>query len=411
MALDERSKAIYQPWNHEEFCADLRVRRMTPSQRRGYVMLLHEAFFCSTRPYLPDDDDHLALMADCETEDEWGRNKATIRKMFEPFELNGLKLLRHRRVETDWDRLLKKRGVSSDTARNAAQARWEKERRLKEEQSDAARCSEHASASDSMLGDAKEVSKQVSKGSEGKEVSENPNSIPDFEEQEHGHGETDPVQGDEMKAKKEIPHICKHKLGIGAETYANVWEQVAYLEREHGSSAVIRAFEDWCEGKRLDVTSKPVSKFLEQADGILSGVLTSGGASVVLASPEVVGLVDDLVELSDGSVRYNTQQQQQVAVLAKEYSPEEVVSSFRTFFADLKDDFELKMAAKNFVETAGQVIRLARRKKVKQDQITTNLAAQEVEKRREVDAELERVRLEEAEEADLMEDLLPVEVD
>lgn len=225
---------------------------------------------------------------------------------------------------------------------------------------------------------------------------------PSLQNEEHGHG-------DEMKAKKEIPHICKHKLGIGAETYANVWEQVAYLEREHGSSAVIRAFEDWCEGKRLDVTSKPVSKFLEQADGILSGVLTSGGASVVLASPEVVGLVDDLVELSDGSVRFNTQQQQQVAILAKEYSPEEVVSSFRTFFADLKDDFELKMAAKNFVETAGQMIRMARRKKVKQDQITTNLAAQEVEKRREVDAELERVRLEEAEEADLMEDLLPVE--
>ena len=53
-----QSKGIYQPWCHEEFMADRRVRRMSPTAVKTYMMLLHEAYVCSTRPYLPDDEEN-----------------------------------------------------------------------------------------------------------------------------------------------------------------------------------------------------------------------------------------------------------------------------------------------------------------------------------------------------------------
>lgn len=82
-------KGIYQPWSHEEFMADRKVRRMSTTEAKTYMMLLHEAFICSTRPNLPDDEEELYLMAYCADRREWDSIKDAVLGMFDKIEVDG----------------------------------------------------------------------------------------------------------------------------------------------------------------------------------------------------------------------------------------------------------------------------------------------------------------------------------
>lgn len=105
MVLDERSKAVYQPWNEDGFSADLKVRKMTHLQRWIYRTLLQHAFVCSSRPRLPNDDEELWMMADCESIEQWLSHKPVILKMFDKVDLDGKELLTQTRLEEDWTKL------------------------------------------------------------------------------------------------------------------------------------------------------------------------------------------------------------------------------------------------------------------------------------------------------------------
>src|SRR5579863_7039208 len=48
--VEANSKPMYQPWNEEEFQADVFVRGMTWLQRHLYRALLQASFFHGTRP-------------------------------------------------------------------------------------------------------------------------------------------------------------------------------------------------------------------------------------------------------------------------------------------------------------------------------------------------------------------------
>ena len=169
--LNERSKAIYQPWNQEGFNADLRVRKMSSIQRWMYKTLLQEAFVCSTRPRLPADDDELWIMADCENLEQWLANKDPILKMFTEVPYGDRILLEHKRLEEDWERLLEKRDIQSDKSRKGGLAR---QKALRGEQDSAAGKPQAAVSKpqESLTQPSKEVSKQVSEEREEKEVLE-----------------------------------------------------------------------------------------------------------------------------------------------------------------------------------------------------------------------------------------------
>src|SRR5262245_2835324 len=98
---------------------------MSPTQRWMYRTLLQAAFFHSTRPYLPDDDAQLWLLAGCESSKQWERNKGTVRAMFAVVEVDGLRLLSQKRLLTDWDRLEEKRQMLSQNGRRGRKAQLE----------------------------------------------------------------------------------------------------------------------------------------------------------------------------------------------------------------------------------------------------------------------------------------------
>ncbi len=104
--------------------ADRKVRRMSPTAVKTYMMLLHEAFVCETRPNLPDDDRELESMAFCETQEEWMAIKDEVLSMFEKSIVDGVKVLTRKRLVDDWNHLQEIREKRAEAGKEGAEARW-----------------------------------------------------------------------------------------------------------------------------------------------------------------------------------------------------------------------------------------------------------------------------------------------
>jgi uncharacterized protein YdaU (DUF1376 family) len=111
-------KPLYQPWNEEEFLSDVRVRGLTCVQRWMYRTLLQAAFFHSTRPYLPNDDRILWVLAGCESLEQWRANRDSVLELF-TFSHDS-KLLGNKRVIEDWQRLEESREKMAELGRKSA---------------------------------------------------------------------------------------------------------------------------------------------------------------------------------------------------------------------------------------------------------------------------------------------------
>ena len=121
--VNENTKPRYQLWSEDAFQGDPDVRYMTAVQRWMYRTLCQEAFFCTTRPYLPDNDDQLWKLAGCESRKQWMQNKQVVRAMFVPIVIDGQKLLSRKRIVEDWAKLQDFRQKQSDKGKKSAAAR------------------------------------------------------------------------------------------------------------------------------------------------------------------------------------------------------------------------------------------------------------------------------------------------
>lgn len=89
----------FQQWCEQQFSADAGVRRMVSHDRLMYRSLLQGAFWCSTRPDLPDDDQVLCDLADADSMEHWLSRKDIIMKRFFTLE-NGVWWNKH--LRRDW---------------------------------------------------------------------------------------------------------------------------------------------------------------------------------------------------------------------------------------------------------------------------------------------------------------------
>lgn len=120
--MPENKKPLYLPWNEDEFQADLNVRVMTPVQKWIYKSLLLSAFFHSTRPFLPNDDNLLWILAGCESKNQWLENKDVVLQKFSINESNQ-NLLQNNRLLKDWEKLMGIRERMSELAQKSAEVR------------------------------------------------------------------------------------------------------------------------------------------------------------------------------------------------------------------------------------------------------------------------------------------------
>jgi hypothetical protein len=152
-----------------------------------------------------------------------------------------------------------------------------------------------------------------------------------------------------MKADKQIRILSLQILGIKAERYENLWEEVEELTAAFGHQAVIDAFEAWARSQDPDSVTKPVTAFLSVATGILKGIRTGG------VNPAAKQLILDLSEMSKGEVTFLRKHAEEIARLLNSFSAEDIKAAFGEFLGKL-DDFKLRTAGKDFSETAEQIV-------------------------------------------------------
>jgi len=96
-------KPPYMRWFEGDFWADRAVIRMTWLQRHFYRALLLASFRCDTRPYLPDDDAQLWVLADAKSAKAWKENREAVLVKFTPLtDDKGRPVLSNKRVLEEW---------------------------------------------------------------------------------------------------------------------------------------------------------------------------------------------------------------------------------------------------------------------------------------------------------------------
>jgi uncharacterized protein YdaU (DUF1376 family) len=359
------SKGKYQPWYHESFMSDPRVRRMSSLAAKTYMLLLHEAFVCSTRPNLPDDEDELKLLGWC-SDKEWLVVRDPVLGMFAKEEIDGQKLLTNKRLTKDWEHLQEIRETRTEAGRKGGLAKASKS------QTDASKCQSSFS---------KQVSKQV-----GKQVGKQESEV--IEEES------------DMKIQDEIQSVCVG-FGVKAGGFKSNWDEMNVLAVQFKRGAVVRDFTDWMEENQGDDFPKgPVVAYLRVAVDRLSGGTTS--VSVVLKSPEVVNLVRELSYAAGGQMAFADKHRVRLAEVLKEFSAEEIKSAFKVWLEanDLSDPYTSKGAANNFAQTADQLCYSAReqKKEVAQTKIAREAAVARLQEEAETDRQA-REKLRQTEES------------
>lgn len=380
------SKGKYQPWGHEEFMADVRVRRMTPTALKTYMMLLHEAFVCEVRPNLPDDEEELELMAYCTDHEEWLSVRDTVLGMFTRDSIDGVQVLTRKRLQDDWNKIQEIREARSEAGKEGAKARW-----------NGKNSKPMANNGNPIAKNSKEVSKEVKEEREEKEES-NSDSLSDFENPDNG-------QGEEMKLKDELTRIAANH-GAKAGGYKTTWDEIKSLGIAHGTGAVSTDFTAFMEEYHGDDFPKgAVVAYLRYAPDRL--VADSAPAAVVSKDPQVTGLVREFTYLSGNKVMFQGRQKVALAELLKEYTPEELTAVLKTYLdsRDLEDPYTLKFVTQNYLDAADGLAYSARRQKQEAEEAKTQRDAAVVKMQEQ--AELERKQAEEkkAKEAEVFDPL------
>ena len=367
MASEEKGK--YQPWSHEEFMADRKVRRMTSVELKTYMLMLHEAFVCETRPNLPDNEEELEEMALCTDHEEWMSVREAVLGMFDKATVSGIPVLTRKRLTDDWKKLQEIREARSEAGKASAAKR--KSTSVEHSSTNVNTCAQVS----------KEVSKEVKEEREEKEES-NPDSL-SFEND---------GQGDEMKTDRQIDAMTQHFFGKKAFLRGRNGDDLKSLILQHKGSSVERAYKAFCEENQDNPDiSDPVAVFLEAADDLL------GAESPLRASakdPEVVSLVRELSYLSGGQISFVDKQRRRLAEVLKEFSAEEIQSAFKVWMGDqdLTDTKNLSFLPGKFVQIVDGLCYSAKKRKQESEQAQT--LRDQTAKRLQEEAEAERAESE-----------------
>ena len=378
--MSSEQKGKYQPWRHEEFVADIHVRRMTSSARKIYMVLLHEAFVCSTRPDLPDNDKDLAVMVDCDDPEEWEKSRASVLNMFEKEIVNGVPVLFQKRLREDWAKLQDIRASRTEAGRIGGLAK-------------ASKCL----AKRSM--EVKEV-KEVSKEKEESEESSDPDSENPLIGQE-----------DEMNLKnfKTEMAVVAARHRQKATAYDNVWDELMILTRAHSSQGVINDFEAFLsENEGAEFPKGALVAYQYQAADRLAGEAPS---LTEVKSPALTDLNRELTYLSGGVISFIDKQKIKLAELLRDWTRDEIITVFKEWLADqdLTDAKNLQYLPGKFIQTADSrcySLRRSRQEKAAEAEARQRAVERLQEAANAERREAERKRQEEASQFDPLADLL-----
>ena len=206
---------------------------------------------------------------------------------------------------------------------------------------------------------------------------------------------------EDMNVKNSIIDKSREILGIRIDPRDNNWSEVKALVRSYGNDAVADKFEQWAK----NLTSPPnfpLSGFIRVADSLLMGKFSNS-----VPPEELSSLVNSLAVISDNKVVFNNKQRAILAGLLARSPSDDIKAAFREYYGNISgDDFRVGHAAREFTETAEQILFVrAKRREEAQKQAEMIARCTENERAKAVEESLKRLE-EEEREAALVEDTL-----
>jgi hypothetical protein len=305
----QTKKPSYMPWNEDVFWGDMGVRAMTALQRWMYRTLLQTSFFCATRPYLPNNDNQLWVLAGCVDKQQWIENKRPVRAMFTPETVDGHRLLFRKRVLEDWQRLVNKRKELHERGKRGGLA-------------SAGVRAQH----------------KLNPGS-----AEADNGLTKIEEEGKIEGEEEIQEEEESEVKRELS--LEQELSPGQDGHNG------------GDTSVSE--------RTVDTSLRPKGA----GKGNLGSIRSSDRQLPETLSPDVKHVIGEIAYISDGRVIPDYKQSLIIARWLDTYTADEITDAFDSFCMDTgvcergdENTFEIRHAARNFCEKGPYLIDVARRK-------------------------------------------------
>lgn len=206
---------------------------------------------------------------------------------------------------------------------------------------------------------------------------------------------------DDVKIKNSLIDKSRAILGVRISPQDANWSEIKALVRVYGEDAVASKFEEWAKSQ-TQAPNYPLSGFVRIADALLTGKF---GSSV---EPEYLSaLVNDLVAMTDGAVVFNNKQRAAISCLMTVNSPEDIKSAFREYYGNISgDDFKVSHAAREFTETAEQLLFVQAKRKADAARTSEQLRICTENEQARAAAEARKLLEAEVEEQNLIEDTL-----
>jgi hypothetical protein len=282
----ENEKPKFQPWNEEEFQSDVFVRGMNAVQRWMYRSLLQASFFHTTRPYLPDDDRILWVLAGCESKAQWLENKSEVLDRFTPVD-GKPGMLENKRVTKDWNNLLDFREEMSELG---------KKRASKAERTESGQFKPRgfiaANGKPATAGASLEESDESTSGVPAREEKVREDKISEDkgskDSNTRGGGDSLPNQettqnhGGDWKT-----FAVSHRRIFGSQASTTFKEKYAEACKQYGESVVLECFEDWANDAKdwvkRDNVKQPFFAFLKKLPDMAEVILAANREEEQLA--------------------------------------------------------------------------------------------------------------------------------
>lgn len=157
-----------------------------------------------------------------------------------------------------------------------------------------------------------------------------------------------------MSFKTNISDKSLEILGVRIFSEDKRWGDVLAYKRIKGSNATLQAFEMWAKTHQDEDIRYPLSEFLRTAEKYFD--------RKNYEKPDIAPLVSALAVLSDGQVVFNQKHSAELAQHLDRYTSLEIQEAFVEFM-QYRDEFNMRFSAKDFSETAGQIIDARRARK------------------------------------------------
>jgi hypothetical protein len=165
------------------------------------------------------------------------------------------------------------------------------------------------------------------------------------------------VEEIEMSLKNNITDKCRLILGIRINPNAADWKEIASLARIHDSHKVLEAFEKWANSKRGENIAYPLSKFVDVADGLLTGIIQ------LSEDTEFNDFCGGLYDV--GNQAFTGKYRVVLKELVKRHGQKEVSDSYREFCGNL-DEYHLRSVVRDFCDGGADSVISARAKRRKE---------------------------------------------